>query len=159
MFHEGYTYNIRERRLKGMEKLRIKVHEETLGITERSLTALRNELARRVDHSVQIFQMPSADGEHCHCYGILIIDLTTAEAVIVGDGFRGDSGGEGGAGHRAAESLLCLFGFNQILELETLTDFREGADYSKQIEEATRFRDEVRVPADQKAGYIDWVVR
>ena len=85
--------------------MRVSMNQEALGITERSLKVLRDEIARRVDHDLMVLEIPTSD---ITC-GYLIVDRTAREAVFTGDGFRTDGGGEGGAGYRAAEAYLDLF--------------------------------------------------
>jgi len=92
--------------------MRVSLDEETLGITERSLKVLRDEIARRVDHDLMVLPAWLADREiptsDITC-GYLIVDRTANQAVFTGDGFRTDGGGEGGAGYRAAEAYLDIF--------------------------------------------------
>jgi len=85
--------------------MRVRLDQDSLGITERSLKVLRDEIARRVDHDLMVLEIPTSD---ITC-GYLIVDRTLNEAVFTGDGFRTDGGGEGGAGYRAAEAYLDLF--------------------------------------------------
>ena len=85
--------------------MRVRLDQDSLGITERSLKVLRDEIARRVDHDLMVLEIPTSD---ITC-GYLIVDRTAGEAVFTGDGFRTDGGGEGGAGYRAAEAYLDLF--------------------------------------------------
>jgi len=85
--------------------MRVSINQEALGITERSLKVLRDEIARRVDHELIVLEIPTSD---ITC-GYLIVDRTLNEAVFTGDGFRTDGGGEGGAGYRAAEAYLDIF--------------------------------------------------
>ena len=85
--------------------MRVRLDQDSLGITERSLKVLRDEIARRVDHDLMVLEIPTSD---ITC-GYLIVDRTAREAVFTGDGFRTDGGGEGGAGYRAAEAYLDLF--------------------------------------------------
>jgi hypothetical protein len=137
--------------------LNIKVLEETFGITEKSLTALRNELARRVDHRLKVFTVPAADNRQCLGYGVLILDESTDEAVIVGDGFRGDGGGEGGAGYRACEALLALFGLHPTYELENPVAFDQGRSWDAIVKVAQSYDEPARKPSELTAQYIDWV--
>ena len=136
----------------------VKLHTETLGVTQPALQALRNELAKRVNHFVAVIEIPAA-GE-CHCYGFAIVDQTEKEVVIIGDGFRGDGGGEGGAGHRAAQALLSIFG---IMPVEALPE--EGICFSDDV---SMYRDVVTrlvamteverfvIPSEQRPKYPDW---
>lgn len=91
-------------------KYKVTLHRETLGVTQPALKALRDELALRIDHEICVFQVPSQDGDGCDAYGFFLVDKTTNEITIIGDGFRGDNGGEGGKGHRAAQALLAIYG-------------------------------------------------
>ena len=92
--------------------MRVSMNQEALGITERSLKVLRDEIARRVDHDLMVLPAWLADREiptsDITC-GYLILDRTLNEAVFIGDGFRTDGGGEGGAGYRAAQAYLDIF--------------------------------------------------
>jgi len=85
--------------------MRVSMDQEALGITERSLKVLRDEIARRVDHDLMVLEIPTSD---ITC-GYLIVDRTLNEAVFTGDGFRTDGGGEGGAGYRAVVAYLDIF--------------------------------------------------
>jgi len=91
----------------------VQFHDETLGITQAALTALRNELCERFHNEILVFQVPSRENS-CRCYGFIILDRIFKDIVIVGDGFRADGKGEGGAGHRAAQTLLTLLGVRQV---------------------------------------------
>lgn len=90
---------------QGTIKVSVSLDENALGITERSLRNLRNEVARRLDHELIVLETPTSE---ITC-GYLIIDRTANEAVFTGDGFRTDGGGEGGAGYRAAQAYLNVF--------------------------------------------------
>ena len=85
--------------------MKVDVDENTHGYTHPSLRRLRNELSRRIDHRVGVYQIQTDD----ICCGYLIIDYSNNEATWSGDGFRTDNGGEGGSGYRAAGALLRLF--------------------------------------------------
>jgi len=85
--------------------MRATLDQEALGITERSLKVLRDEIARRVDDDLMVLEIPTSE---ITC-GYLILDRTLNEAVFTGDGFRTDGGGEGSAGYRAAEAYLDIF--------------------------------------------------
>ncbi|GAI98033.1 unnamed protein product, partial [marine sediment metagenome] len=67
----------------------LKLHKETLGVTQRALKALRDELAERIQHELLVFRVPSTDGAHCEVYGFFLVDKTAREISIIGDGFRG----------------------------------------------------------------------
>ena len=73
--------------------MRVSMNQEALGITERSLKVLRDEIARRVDHDLMVLPAWLADREiptsDITC-GYLIVDRTLNEAVFTGDGFRTD---------------------------------------------------------------------
>lgn len=94
-----------------MNTANVIIHWETMGITQKALKALRNELCLRFRNSIEVY-MWSQGGITC---GYLIYDHTLNEIVLIGDGFRTDGGGEGGAGYRSAEVLFSLFGL-QIYE-------------------------------------------
>ncbi|MEJ2717416.1 MAG: hypothetical protein P8182_09800 [Deltaproteobacteria bacterium] len=82
--------------------------ESTFGNTERSLKMLRDVLVHRIDRHIAVIEVPS---DHL-CCGFLVLDKDAKEAVFVGDGFRTDNGGEGGAGYKSAKALLNLFGIS-----------------------------------------------
>ncbi len=136
------------------------LYDETLGITQRALTALRDELAQRIERELLVFQVPSGDGAHCEVYGFLLMDKTAKEVSIVGDGFRGDNGGEGGAGHRAAQALLAMYGLKPIEMMpEDAVDYREDISaYREIIDKVLEIAKEYRfeVPKQCKTQYVDW---
>lgn len=138
------------------------LHDETLGMTQRALKALRDELALRINHELLIFQVPSEGGAHCEIYGFFLVDRTAREIAIIGDGFRGDGGGEGGAGHRAALALLAIYHLAPILMMpeqaisyrDDISGYREITN--KVLEMAEEYNFEIalqKIPA-----YIDWVL-
>ena len=86
--------------------MKIKIYYDSMGYTQKSLQNLRNELSRRIDHKVSVFQYSSNN----ICCGHIIIDKTSNEIVLTGDGFRTDGGGEGGSGYNSAQKLFHLFG-------------------------------------------------
>lgn len=140
---------------------RLTLHQETLGVTQRALKALRDELAQRIDHEILVFQVPSEDGSHCEIYGFFLVDKTAEEIVIIGDGFRGDGGGEGGAGHRAALALLAIY---HLVPIEMMPEeaiayredswaaYREIADKVLEIAEASEFD----IARENTPEYVDW---
>lgn len=139
---------------------RITLHKETLGVTQRALKALRDELASRIQHELLVFQVPSSDGAHCEIYGFFLVDKTASELVIIGDGFRGDGGGEGGAGARAALALLAIYHLvpievmpeDVILYREDISAYREIVD--KVLGLAGEYQFEI---AQEKIPeYVDW---
>ena len=150
--------------------MNIKVHEDTFGITQKALKALRDELAARIDHYIEVWEIPSGEyytfkqAQDSQCYGVVIIDQTVEEAVIIGDGFRGDGGGEGGAGHRAARALLSIFGFSMPYVYYELMEFSEGKDWRDLIEdlagaaEDSQSRDRWKTTRFRSLHYIDHVV-
>lgn len=140
-----------------MNAYRILIDENTLGYTEPSLRRLRNELARRIDHKIQVHQIQTES----ICAGFLIVDVTVGEAVWSGDGFRTDGGGEGGAGTKTAETLFTIFditpyygeiavgnGAVTVTELEALL--------KKYLEDFTKENDEPfgTTTSKRKAQYI-----
>ncbi len=140
---------------------RITLHQETLGITQRALKALRDELAQRISHEILVFQVPSEDDSHCEIYGFFLVDKTDKEIVIIGDGFRGDGGGEGGAGHRAALALLAIY---HLVPIEMMPEeaiayredawaaYREIADKVLEIAEISKFD----IAQENTPEYVDW---
>lgn len=143
---------------------KLTLHRETLGITQRALKALRDELALRIDHELLLFQVPASDGDHCEVYGFFLVDRTAREIVIIGDGFRGDNGGEGGAGHRAAQALLALYGLRATIEMlpDDAIDYREDiggyqgiVDKVLEIAEVAHFE----IAREKNPQYIDWCFR
>lgn len=139
---------------------RLTLHQETLGVTKRALKALRDELAQRLDHELIVFQVPSADSAHRECYGLFLVDKSSREIVIIGDGFRGDGGGEGGAGHRAALALLAIY---HLVPIEMMPEaiayredawaaYREIADKVLEIAEALKFD----IARENTPEYVDW---
>lgn len=140
------------------------LHDETLGVTQRALKALRDELAQRIDHELLLFQVPAKDGAHCEIYGFFLVDKTAREIVIIGDGFRGDNGGEGGAGHRAAQALLAIYGLRATIEMlpDDAIDYREDisgyqgvTDKVLGIAEVAHFE----IAREKNPGYVDWCFR
>ncbi|GAI88378.1 unnamed protein product, partial [marine sediment metagenome] len=135
------------------------LHDETLGVTQRALKALRDELAQRIAHELFIFQVPATDA-HCEVYGFFLVDKTTNEIAIIGDGFRGDGGGEGGAGHRAAQALLSIYGVRPLEMLpEDAIPFGEDAEtYREAVNKALEIAGESRfeIPQQRKPRYVDW---
>jgi len=101
--------------------IHLKLHEDTFGITQKALKALRNELADRIDHEIDVRELPSSEMGHCGGFGYAIIDRTMEEVVIIGDGFRHDGQGEGGAGARAALALLSVYGMTWVGQEEPVT--------------------------------------
>lgn len=140
---------------------RLTLHEETLGITHRALKSMRDELAQRINHEILIFQVPSQNGSHCDIYGFFLVDKTAREVIIIGDGFRGDNGGEGGAGHRAVQALLAIYGLRPIEMMpEEAVLYRNDADeaYRKAVDNILEIAEEYKfeVPHDNVARYVDW---
>lgn len=139
---------------------RLTLHKETLGVTRRALKALRDELAQRIDHELLVFQVPSGDSAHGEVYGFFLVDKTAMEIAIIGDGFRGDSGGEGGAGHRAGQALLAIYGLRPIemlpedaIPFHSYTEtYREAANKALQIAGESRFE----ISHQRNPRYADW---
>jgi len=92
--------------------MRIIFKECTCGSTLYALKALRDELILRANHSIIPVILRDIQGEHVDLYGFILVDLTADEGVIIGPSFRGDGGGEGGAGHRSAMALFDLMGLD-----------------------------------------------
>lgn len=82
------------------------------GSTEKSLMELRNELTKRINHKIIVAQLNQVNND-ISC-GYLIYDKTENEVVFIGDEFRRDLCGEGGAGYKSAKALLSLFGIPPI---------------------------------------------
>lgn len=140
---------------------RLTLHQETLGVTKRALKALRDELAQRLDHELIVFQVPAEDDAHCECYGLFLVDKTDKVIVIIGDGFRGDGGGEGGAGHRAALALLAIYHLVPIVMMpeeaiayreDAWAVYREIADKALKIAEVSKFA----IARENTPEYVDW---
>ena len=149
--------------------MHIKVHEDTFGITQKALQALRDELATRIDHYIEVWEIPSGEyysgpPRDSQIYGVAILDHTVDEAVIIGDGFRGDGGGEGGAGHRAAQALLSIFGFSMPYPYYELMQFSEGKDWQDLVKDLedwavdAQSRDQWKTGRYRTPRYIDHVV-
>lgn len=77
---------------------------DTLGTTQGSLKMLRNELISRADRPIAVAQVPSDEGGEV--VGFLILDDESEEVVYIGDNFRVDECGEGGAGYKTAKALF-----------------------------------------------------
>lgn len=135
------------------------LHDETLGITQRALKALRDELAERIDHELLVFQVPSVNGSHCAIYGFFLVDKTSKQIVIIGDGFRGDNGGEGGKGHRAVQALLALYGLKPIEMMpEEAVLYRADVEvYRETVNKVLELAGEekFRVPQENSPQYVD----
>ena len=139
---------------------RLTLHRETLGVTQRALKALRDELAKRIEHELLIFQVPSTDGAHCEVYGFFLVDRTAMEVTIIGDGFRGDNGGEGGSGHRAAQALIAIYGLTPIEMMpEDAIVYRDDASaYRQTVDKALGIAEEYHfdVAWTNIPKYVDW---
>lgn len=138
------------------------LHDETLGITQRALKALRDELAQRIEHELLVFQVPSGDDDTCRCYGFFLVDKTARELAIIGDGFRGDGGGEGGSGARAAQALLAIYDLKPIEMLpEEAIPYRDDASAYQEITEKVLELAEVEkfhIARENKPGYVDYLL-
>ncbi len=138
----------------------LKLHKETLGVTQRALKALRDELAERIQHEFLVFQVPSTDGAHCEVYGFFLVDKTVREIVVIGDGFRADNGGEGGAGHRAAQALLAIYGLRprEAMPEEAISYGEDPAAYQEMVNKVLEIAKEYHfnVPRDNRPQYVDW---
>lgn len=130
------------------------LYGETIGITQRSLRALRDTIGRSYDHELEVWQVDAVDGI---AYGFVIMDYTAEIATIIGDGFRSDGGGEGGAGHRAAQALLALFGLKPM-HGDTPLDYTQNVeDYEDLIHDIPRVNPVV--PSTKVPPYIDYILR
>ena len=142
---------------------RLTLHRETLGVTLRALKQLRDNLAERILHELLVFRVPSQDGSHCDIYGFFLVDKTAREIVIIGDGFRGDNGGEGGNGHRAAQALLAIYGLKPIdMMPEDAIRYREDVEAYREItdkvlEVAEEYHFDVAWGNIPK--YVDWCLK
>jgi len=144
-----------------MNSFKLTLHEESLGITQKALWALRDELAKRAAHKLVVYRVPSVDGGHCDIYGVFIIDFTDEEIAIIGDGFRGDNGGEGGAGHRAAQALMAIYGLNPLEMMpDDAIDYTENmslyAPIARKLQDYAE-AENPRVPVWLAPHYVDWV--
>jgi hypothetical protein len=101
--------------------MKLLLDESTFGITQNSLKKLRDELATRINHEIEIHQVQT-DGI---CCGYLIFDFTVNEVIWSGDGFRTDEGGEGGAGFKTARALLYIYGMDPIGQLYDMEYFKD----------------------------------
>lgn len=139
---------------------RIILHHDTLGVTQPALLALRNELAARITHHIVVFEVPTAEA-YCQTYGFFIVDLDVKEVAIIGDGFRSDEGGEGGAGHRAAQALLAIYGIKpeEALPEEAISYTDDESMYREPAEKMAELALEYdfKQPYFNKPGYVDWV--
>ena len=136
----------------------VTLHENTLGTTEPALQAMRNELATRIRHKLVVCEVPADNAREC--YGFIIVDHTTGEDIIIGDGFRADGGGTGGAGHRAIQAFLLVMGIRPIqLGPEEAVPFTEQVlHYLPALDAARLF--EPSIPAfNNRPYYIDSVLR
>lgn len=114
-------------------------------------------LADRIDHRIEVWELPSQDIGHVDGYGLCIIDATTDEAVIIGDGFRGDNGGEGGAGHRAAQAILSIYRV-PVWHWDAV-DFRPETNWQSLVTEiATAFHEPGQATRERMPYYIDHVL-
>ena len=130
------------------------LYDETLGVTQKSLRALRDTIVDNYDHELEVWQVNAIDGI---AYGFIIMDYTKELATITGDGFRSDGGGEGGAGHRAAQALLILFGLKPK-PADTAMDYTENVeDYEDVVQDIPRVCP--IVPKNTVPPYIDYMLR
>jgi len=144
------------------------IHEETFGVTQPALQALRNELAWRINNKVEVLSVGSVGNDHCEGYGLFIVDLTTHQVAVVGDGFRADGGGEGGKGHRAACALLDIYGIKPEVAGESIAYFtpQDPAQRAAVIEKFHQVADrcvewakvlQVEEMISRRPQYPDWV--
>jgi len=101
-----------------MKKIKvIKYNPENSGITGKSLRELRNALCATINSAAIVVEVIT----HGILCGFLVIDRTNDVAYWSGDGFRTDSGGEGGRGYKAAVKMIESFGHN----LQFVADFTD----------------------------------
>lgn len=141
-------------------EIRFRLYEETLGITRLALTSLRDELARVncQESNVVVLLVPALDASPCECYGVAIVEPDLFKVTLIGDGFRGDGGGEGGKGHRAAWVLFALFGVVP-LEFEHNVDFvADVGSYDQFVMMAWEVAKVAKAEklTGKEAQYIDW---
>ena len=142
----------------------IKVHTDTFGITAKALKALRDELAERIDHKIEVWELEAGERDHVEGYGLVIYDFTKGEVVVIGDGFRGDGGGEGGAGHRAAQALLAIYGIGPF-RYDQAVLFDADSDWAFLLEHlgSEVDQEERKMPMltlrDHRPHYINHVLR
>lgn len=139
------------------------LHPGTLGVTETALKDLRDELSRRVDHSIAILLVPEVRSSIEDGYGIAIVDQTVNEIHLIGDGFTGNGSGTGGAGHRAARAMFSIMG---VRPLQLAPE--EGIFFSEDLSMYTFFHKHIQemikdemldfsVPSMNKPQYIDHI--
>jgi len=96
--------------------------EGTHGSTLNALKALRDELILRARNRIIPVIVRDDWGTHVDLYGVLLVDLTTREGVVIGPSFRGDGRGEGGAGHKSAMALFEVMGLRPLyFDRETIS--------------------------------------
>lgn len=147
---------------------RLILHHDTLGVTQPALQALRNELAHRIDHNICVIEVPAVverafvgSPHDCETYGVFIVDESAGEVAIIGDGMRGDGGGEGGAGHRAVQALLAIYGVSadQALQEEAVNFVDDENAYAEAVKRIVLIAEGLGFSklADKKPRYPDWV--
>jgi len=91
--------------LPSIESFSFYIHQDSIGITQTSLIHLRNEIINRFHHHILVFKY-TYNYNHPAIVGFGIVDFTTHEIILCGNGFREDRRGEGGAGLIKAERIL-----------------------------------------------------
>lgn len=141
---------------------RVILRRDTLGITQLALKSLRNELAARISHEICVIEVPGDFGTS-GCYGFFIVDKDSQEVIVIGDGFRADGGGEGGAGHRAAQALLSIYGIHaeQALDEESIDFVDDQRYYNAHIGNITKIAEEMgfKILAGLRPRYPDWIFK
>ena len=94
---------------------------QAAGISQLSLTRLRNVLVEKFNIRMVVVRIPTDEG----VYGYLIVSKTLRYACWTGDGFREDKCGEGGTPAKTADSLLTIFGIHP-LQYHEAVDLSEG---------------------------------
>jgi len=143
--------------------MKLILDEDTLGITGRSLKALRDEIARRADHELLVLEISTSD---ITC-GYLVVDRTASEAVFTGDGFRTDGGGEGSAGYRASQVILKTFGLRPCFSEPVAMDEAYVGDPGRAMDmlsarakaAAEELQAEFVVPSQKAASYLRGYLR
>jgi len=141
--------------------MRITIKEETFGSTLNALKAVRNEIAARYAHPLILYGVYDPWGEHVQLYGVLLFDKETHEAIIIGPSFRGDSAGEGGAGHRSLLALLGLWGIHLFFHPEPLDhdSWRTEDCWANLILEEDLFQVRGQIPKNSQPEYYREIFR
>ncbi len=133
--------------------MKTKIYHDSMGCTQKSLQNLRNELSRRIDNNISVFKYSSGE----ICCGYIIVDKTTNEVIVTGDGFRTDGGGEGGAGYNTAQRLFQIFGIDVHNVYDNITSpllsYTENEQERKQQE---LFIENKLLKELEKQNYLEW---